>query len=320
MDPEIVNPDKVIANSENFFRHWLNDPTVAKFAVLLLGLIIIHGGASLIHRGFIRSRLAESPESIHMLRKLTQTGAYLLSFLLITSVFRDKLGGLSVAFGVAGAGIAFALQEVIASLAGWVALSFGGFYRIGDRVRLGGIKGDVIEISFLRTTLMELGEWVDGDLYNGRIVRVANSFVFKEPVYNYSGGFPFVWDEIKIPFKYGCDWKLCRQLLCEVADEVVGGCGEQATEAWKQMVLNFRIENARLDPLVTMICNDNWIEFTVRYVVDYKGRRMAKDELFCSILERFDADPQRLGMASATFHLVEAPPIQVVMQQPLAVA
>ena len=49
-----------------------------------------------------------------------------------------------VFLGVAGAGVAFALQEVIASLAGWLAILGGGFYRTGDRVMLGGIKGDVI--------------------------------------------------------------------------------------------------------------------------------------------------------------------------------
>jgi len=81
-------------------------------------------------------------------------------------IFSDKLGNLTVAFGVAGAGIAFALQEVIASIAGWVAVSFSNFYSVGDRVQLGGITGDVIDIGVLRTTLMETGQWVKGDQYN----------------------------------------------------------------------------------------------------------------------------------------------------------
>lgn len=311
LNPDLMNPNKVLDQGENFFLKWLNDPTVAKFAVLLLGFFIIHMAAGLFLKGLRRSWLSENPDSVHLLSRLIRAASYLLSFLLATSIFRDKLGGLSVAFGVAGAGIAFALQEVIASLAGWVAISLGGFYKIGDRVRLGGIKGDVIEISLLRTTLMELGEWVDGDLYNGRIVRITNSYVFKEPVYNYSGGFPFLWDEIKVPFKYGCDWKHCREILIEVSAEVVGKYATEAQMAWRDMVLNFRIENASVDPLVTMICNDNWIEFTLRYVVDYKSRRGVKDQLFEKILERFDAEPQRLGMASSTFHLVQAPPFQV---------
>ena len=123
------------------------------------------------------------------------------------------MGGLTVALGVAGAGIAFALQEVIASFAGWLAIMFGGFYKTGDRVQLGGIKGDVMDIGVLRTTIMETGQWVDGDLYNGRIVLITNSFVFKEPVFNYSGDFPFLWDEIKIPIQYGSNYDLATEII-----------------------------------------------------------------------------------------------------------
>src|SRR5690606_5854844 len=124
-----------------------------------------------------------------------------------------RLGGLTVALGVAGAGIAFALQEVITSVAGWMATIFGNFYKTGDRVQLGGIKGDVIDIGVLRTTIMETGEWVNGDLYNGRIVLVANSFVFKEPVFNYSGDFSFLWDEIVISVQYGSDIALAKKIM-----------------------------------------------------------------------------------------------------------
>ncbi len=103
-------------------------------------------------------------------------------------------GHLTLAAGIVSAGVAFAAQEVIVSVAGWLTILFAHFYRIGDRVELGGIRGDVIEIGVLRTRLMEIGQWVHSDLYNGRVVLVANSFVFKEPVFNYSGEFPFVWD------------------------------------------------------------------------------------------------------------------------------
>ncbi|WP_333783394.1 mechanosensitive ion channel domain-containing protein [Nostoc sp. 'Peltigera membranacea cyanobiont' 210A] len=78
-------------------------------------------------------------------------------FLFAASIFSDNFRQLTVIFGVIGAGVAFALQEVIASFAGWVAISFGQFYKPGDRVLLGGIRGDVIDISILRTTIMECG-------------------------------------------------------------------------------------------------------------------------------------------------------------------
>ena len=137
----------------------------------------------------------------YRVRKVITFVSYLVIALFLTIVFNDRLGQLTIVLGVVGAGIAFALQEVIASFAGWLAISSGQFYKPGDRVQLGGIMGDVIDISILRTTVIEIGAWGKADQYNGRIVRIANSFVFKELVFNYSANFAFVWDEITIPVK-----------------------------------------------------------------------------------------------------------------------
>ena len=160
--------------------------------------------------------------TLYRSRKILDFAAYMTMIFFLTLVFRDQLGSLTVAIGVAGAGLTFALQEVIVSVAGWFAISLGDFYRVGDRVQLGGSKGDVIDIGILRSTLMEVGEWVNADQYTGRIVRVANSFVFKEPVYNYSRDFPFLWDEITVPVKFGCDHRLARQLLEQIVADTVG--------------------------------------------------------------------------------------------------
>jgi hypothetical protein len=180
-------------------QNWFSNPIIIKLMVICIGIVAIN----FIFRSLSRSlpRYIQDSEASYRLRKVITLIGYLAIALFITIVFSDRLGQLTVVFGVIGAGIAFALQEVIASVAGWLAISLGQFYNPGDRVQLGGIMGDVIDISILRTTVMEIGAWVKADLYNGRIVRIANSFVFKEPVYNYSGDFPFVWDEIVIPVK-----------------------------------------------------------------------------------------------------------------------
>lgn len=184
-----------------------------------------------------------------------------------------------------------------------------------DRVQLGGIKGDVIDIGILRTTLMELGEWVQSDLYTGRIVRIANSFVFKEPVYNYSGDFPFLWDEIKVPVKYGSDHRLARNILEQVVEEIVTDDVMSAVKtAWQTMVRKYLIENARIEPAVTLVLTDNWMEFTVRYVVDYKKRRFTKDQIFTRILDEFTNTENRVCIASTTIHLVEAPVFDVRLE------
>jgi small-conductance mechanosensitive channel len=294
---------------QGFLERWLFDPTVGKIIASLIGVLIIAVIVRFLHRSLAR-RLRD-PDVRYRVRKLITFLGDLAGILFITIVFSDQLGHLTVAFGVAGAGVAFALQEVIASIAGWVAVSLGHFYQIGDRVQLGGIMGDVIDIGVLRTTLMECGQWVNSDLYNGRIVRIANSFVFKEPVFNYSADFPFLWDEITIPVKYGSDYRLAREILQRVADEVVGDYAVHARAAWGGVVERYLIENERVEPMVTVIANDNWMEFTVRYVVDYKRRRITKDQIFTHILEELDKTGGRVAIASTTIHIVETPAFDV---------
>lgn len=294
---------------EEMIARWLFDPTVGKLVAAFLGVVVVYGVVRVLRRS-INLHVTDA-DSRYRARKFVSFLGYVAMIVVLVTVFSDRLGGLTVTFGVAGAGIAFALQEVIASVAGWVALSFGNFYRPGDRIQLGGIRGDVIDIGVLRTTLMELGEWVEGDLYNGRIVRVSNSFVFKQPVYNYSADFPFLWDEITFPVRYGSDWQYARAVLQRVADEVNGEYAAQSKGAWKGVVQKYLIEDAKIEPLVTIRPDENWIEFKVRYVIDYRNRRSTKDRIFTRILEEVDRSNNRIQIATAGFELLSAPALKV---------
>lgn len=287
---------------KDIIDRWLFNPVMGRLIAALLGIVIVIAVVRLLRRAL--SRRIKDTDTRYRARKFVSFGGYLLALVILTVVFSDKLGNLTVALGVAGAGIAFSLQEVIASIAGWFAISLAGFYKVGNRVQLGGIKGDVIDIGILRTTLMEVGEWVKGDLYNGRIVRIANSFVLKEPVFNYSADFPFLWDEITIPVRHGSDHRLAREILHRAVDGLVGSYSRQAETAWKSMVEKFNIEDARVQPLVTLAVNDNWLEFTVRYVVDYKARRSTRDALFTRILDDIGKTGGGVALASATLELV----------------
>ncbi|MFQ6539043.1 MULTISPECIES: mechanosensitive ion channel family protein [Aphanothece] len=289
---------------------WSSDPLVRKLIAALVALAAIALLSRLTQASL--NRYLRDSDTRYYARKLVALSGYFLAVVCITVIFKDRLGGLTVAIGVAGAGIAFALQEVIGSVAGWIAISFGGFYRPGDRVQLGGIKGDVIDIGILRTTLMELGEWVDSDLYTGRIVRIANSFVFKEPVFNYSGDFPFLWDELRLPVQYGSDHRRCRRILERVGAEVATDTLTQAVRsAWQEMVRKYLLENAGMEPQVTLALNDNWMEYTLRYMVDVKKRRSTKDLIFTRILEEFEQAGDAVRIGSTTLELVQAPPLEV---------
>ncbi|WP_409229251.1 mechanosensitive ion channel family protein [Gudongella sp. SC589] len=282
------------------------NPIYSRIAIFIVVAVFLYVAAKRVLNRFYP--VLQEQNKWYFTKKIVMNTIYVLIFLIFVFTFSDRFEGFYTTLGLAGAGITFALREVIVSFAGWFAILFGDFFKVGDRVLLGGIKGDVIDLGILRTTLMELGDWVDGDQYNGRIVRVANSFIFTSPVYNYSANFQFVWDEIHIPIHFGSDNALVRKILDDVADEVIGEVSSQAKEAWFDMRRRFQLEDATLEHQTFMAFDDNWVEFSLRYVVDIKKRRLIRDRLFTRLLEEIEKYPDRIELASETFEIVRDEP------------
>ena len=293
----------------DFINVLLNEPIFVKILIGLLGVTIILSLARLLLKKLTDS--IENQDHRYRMRKLIGFLGYLLAVLFLAGEFSNQLHSITIALGVASAGIAFALQQLIVSFAGWLAISFGRFYKIGDRIQLGDTVGDVIDIGIFSTTLMEIGEWVKADQYSGRVVRVANSFIFSEPVYNFSADFPYLWDEIVLPVKYGSNIQLTRALLQNAGEQVVGKYIEPAKTHWKTIYNKYRLDHESVDPLVTLTANDNWIEFTLRYVVDYKARRAVKDQLFENILNQIEKSSGQVSIASTTLQLVDLPIVTI---------
>lgn len=280
---------------------FLQSDTGVRLTTLLLTIVIILVIASFIKR--LIPKYISATETRYRTRKFIGFIGYFLIVIAILIIYSNKLSGISVFLGVAGAGIAFAIQEIIASIAGFIAINFSNFYKVGDRVKLGGIKGDVIDIGLLRTSLMEIGDWVDGDLYNGRITRVANSFVFKEPVFNYSGQFPFLWDEIKVPVRITSDYEWATTAFEGILTDVQGDFAKKATQSWGKMTESMMVEKAQVAPMVKLAFDENWITFNLRYVVDYKSRRTTKDLISRKILETVKNSAGKIAIASSSLEV-----------------
>lgn len=284
---------------------FFKDPIVLKLTYIVVGGLIIFLILRLVKSGL--NKYIPDNSAKYKARKFLNFLAYFIFIILIITIFNYKLSSFGVALGVAGAGIAFALQEVIVSVAGYLAIITGRYFETGNRVQMGGVKGDVIDIGLIRTTIMQTGDWIQGDLYNGKIVKVANSFLFKEPVYNYSGDFPFLWDEMTVPIKTTSDFKLAKELILDILKDEVGDYANNSKDAWKKMTDEYKIEQAVLDPMVHLQFNENWITLTLRFIVDYKSRRGTKDKISTRILEEFNKHGDRIQVASAAMEITAFP-------------
>src|ERR1700728_5156644 len=234
----------------DLYRQAVSLSFFAKGAAATVGVLIIHAVFRVLEQTLPR-RFGRA-DARYKVRKFVVFSGYLSILLFLAILFEDRLSRLSFAFGVAGAGVAVALQDMLASIAGAFSIGFSKLYALGDRVQIGDTRGDVIDIGLLRTTLLETGNWVSRDLYNGRIVRIPNSTVLKGSVFNYSQGFQFIWDEIKVRFTITSDCQLAREMLLRVAKEAVGGYMVEAETSWRIVSDNFRSANPPLEPTVML--------------------------------------------------------------------
>jgi small-conductance mechanosensitive channel len=270
----------------------------AKCVAAVIGILLIYGTFHVLEQTLPR-RFGRA-DARYKVRKFIVFSGYLSILLFLGLLFEDRLGRLTFAIGVIGAGVAVALQDVVASIAGAFSIGFSNLYTVGDRVQIGDSRGDVIDIGLLRTTLMETGNWVSKDLYNGRLVRIPNSIVLKAPVFNYSQGFQFIWDEIKVQFTNTSDCPFAREMLLRVAKESIGDYIVLAQASWRNISDNYRIANSSLEPIVTLVVNSTLLEFGLSYVVDYTKRTAKQDELFTKIVEEVAQSKGRLQWASST--------------------
>lgn len=294
------------ARMNDLWKQAVSLSLLGKCIAAVVGILVIHTAFHVLEQKLPR-RFGRA-DARYRVRKFVVFSGYFAILLFLAVLFEDRLGRLSFALGVIGAGVAVALQDVVASVAGACAIGFSRLYAVGDRVQIGDTRGDVIDIGLLRTTLMETGNWVSRDLYNGRLVRIPNSTVLKASVFNYSQGFRFIWDEIRVVFSVASDCQLAREMLLRVADTAIAEYLVEAQISWEYMSENFRIENARLQPSVSLVVNGGSLEFSLSYVVDYTKPTALKTQLFTKIVEEVGNSKGRLAWASQTVTLTSQPP------------
>jgi small-conductance mechanosensitive channel len=268
--------------------------------------------------GFVRVATRKKPRErrsfwIKQAVNLFSAALFLLAML---SIWFDDPGRLATGIGLVSAGLAFALQKVVTSLAGYFVIMRSRVFSIGERITMGGVRGDVIALGFLKTTLMEMGDptadsttvWVRGRQYTGRIVTVTNDKIFEEPIFNSTRDFPFLWDEIQIPITYAADRRRAESILLAAAVHATAGIQSDAEPFRTTLNERYGVDLDSLEPRIYYRITDNWLELSLRFLSYDRSTREVKDTIAREILQRFDE--AGIGIASTTIDIVAFPPVR----------
>jgi small-conductance mechanosensitive channel len=269
---------------------------VTSAAILVAAVVVASVG------GRIAAGRSDDIYSRYYYRKLTHYLVTVLAVIALAIVWRPFAGRLGLVLGLVTAGLAFAMQEVIGAFFGWVNILSGRIFRVGDRVQMGGVQGDVIDITPLRTKIMEIGSatdgqsWVRGRQYTGRIVAVSNKATFTDAVYNSSAVFDYIWEELTLPVAHTADWHQAERILGDEVRRISDHGGAEA--AIDEMTRRYPVPRTEVEPRVFVRATDDYMELSARFVVPVRTARSAKDELTRRVGDRLAE--ARIAVASTT--------------------
>src|SRR4051812_8593940 len=188
-------------------------------------------------------RRGENNRIVFWTHQVSNLAAITVIVLALLSIWFDNVSRLATFGGFVTAGVAIAAQRAITAFAGYVVIIASKSFTVGERIKMGGVRGDVIALGFLQTRILEMGQppdvneqedpgmWVRARQFSGRIVTVTNDKVFDEPVFNYTRELPFIWEEISVGISYEAPRDRAEALLSTAAAQVTRDFASQSAEA-----------------------------------------------------------------------------------------
>jgi small-conductance mechanosensitive channel len=232
-------------------------------------------------------RITEEPKSRYTWKRAVSFSIGFLSIILILSVWISAIGKFGTFLGLLTAGIAIALKDPLTNIAGWLFILVRSPFALGDRIQIGDHSGDVIDIRLFQFSLLEIGNWVDADQSTGRIIHIPNGQVFAEPQANYSAGFQFIWNEMKVLITFESDWIKAKDLLQFIISNHAEATSESAEKKIRDASKKYMIFYQYLTPIVYTKVVDSGVELTMRYICDPRKRRSSENDIWEEVLKAF---------------------------------
>ena len=235
----------------------------------------------------IVNKRTDDPRTRYSWRKGIGYTSFIIGLFVLLRIWFAGFGAVTTYLGLVSAGIAIALKDPLANLAGWLFIIWRRPFTVGDRVQLGEYRGDVIDLRAFQFTLMEIGNWVDADQSTGRVIRIPNGKIFTEMMANYSKGFEYIWNEIGVLVTFESNWRKAKEILTKIAHEHAEHLTEEAQRKVRSASQKLMIFYTKLTPTVYTSVKDSGVMLTIRYLTEPRRRRGSSHAIWESILDEF---------------------------------
>jgi len=236
----------------------------------------------------IINRNIESKKIQYKWRKNLTYFTVFLGFLIVGRIWFEGFSSIATFLGLLSAGLAIALKDPVSDFAGWIFLIWRKPFDVGDRIQIGDVKGDVIDVRIFKFTLLEIGNWVHADQSTGRVIHIANHKIFTDSLANYTSDFEFIWNEIQVLITFESNWKKTKKILQEIADKHLEDSVKHAESQVKQAAKSYLIYYQHLTPIIYTDVKESGVNLTIRHLSNPRKRRGLTQNIWEEILDRFD--------------------------------
>ena len=259
-----------------------------------LATLVVTLFALLLRRVVLRAldRSVEEVARRYQVGKVATYAIGVVTAVLLLQIWLSDSEGIGTWLGIASAGLAIALRDPIVNLAGWVFILVRQPFGVGDRIQIGDIAGDVVDVGPLTFSLLEIGNWVRDDQSTGRIIHLPNGRVFHEPVASYTQGFEYIWNELNVVVTFESDWQRARDLLQAIAERSAAAVADEAREQIRRSAHKYMIHYKHLTPITWVAVVDIGVSLSVRYLCRARARRSSAHALWAEILTAFHDEPR----------------------------
>lgn len=238
----------------------------------------------------IFSKRISSSKSRYNFRRTLSIIYLIVLLLVLLAIWIENTQALLLSYGFIAAGITISLQDFFKNLTGGLILFINQNIKVGDRIELNERRGDVIDINFLYTTLLELNEWSSGDQPTGRLIILPNRVVLSEMVTNYNKDHNFIWEDLKIPITYESNWQKAIEIILKLVEKETHDITETAEKGIKRLERRYYLPKKSTEPKVFVNLNESWVELSVRYIVAVRERTEERDRINRQVLSALEKE------------------------------
>jgi len=233
---------------------------------------------------------ATDPANEYNRRKVIRAG-FLISYTIIyLPVIFSSLSLLPTVLGLAGAGIVISLKEVWLNMVGWFMIMGGNGFQVGDRIEMDNIKGDVVNIGFLKFTLLEVSSDPRAEQSTNRLIHFPNYNIVLHKFFIVSDAMDFVWDEFKISLTVDSDWEKAELICNQILNEELVLAPELVEEKIRELSKNYLVRLGKSTPIVYTSLEEGFILLSLRYLTPIRSKRLNRILISKEVLRKFKSE------------------------------